>query len=97
MKRWRQKWSNYSPFRWPHDTLEMELKRIESLGVKFVTNCLIDKAKFAKIRSESDAVVVASGGHITRVIPWPGHERIVKGLDFLKAVNRGEKVPVVNG
>ncbi len=80
--------------RLPHETLEMELKRIESLGVKFVTNCLIDKAKFAKIRSESDAVVVASGGHITRVIPWPGHERIVKGLDFLKAVNRGEKVPV---
>ncbi len=39
-------------------------------------------------------MVFASGGHITRVIPWPGHERIVKGLDFLKAVNRGEKVPV---
>jgi len=46
------------------------------------------------LRQANDAVVVASGGHVTRMIPWPGNERIVKGLDFLKAVNRGEKVKV---
>ena len=80
--------------RLPHETLEMELARIEKMGVRFVTNYPVDKAKFAAIRSENDAVVVASGGHVTKVIPWPGHERIVKGLDFLKAVNRGETVKV---
>ena len=80
--------------RLPHATLEMELKRIESLGVRFVTGCMVDGKKFAAIREESDAVVVATGGHVTRMIPWPGHERIVKGLDFLKSVNRGEKVKV---
>lgn len=80
--------------RLPHETLEKELNRIASIGVRFVTNFTVDKEKFTKIREENDAVVVATGGHITRMIPWPGNERIVKGLDFLKAVNRGERVPV---
>lgn len=80
--------------RLPHETLERELARIESIGVKFVTNFLVDKDKFKAIQKENNAVVLASGGHVTRIIPWPGNERIVKGLDFLKAVNRGEQVPV---
>lgn len=80
--------------RLPHATLEMELNRIESLGVRFVTGCTVDAEKFAAIRQENDAVVVATGGHVTRMIPWPGNERIVKGLDFLKSVNRGEIVKV---
>ena len=76
--------------RLPHETLERELKRIESIGVRFVTNHPVDAESFMAIRQENDAIVVASGGHITRMIPWPGNERIVKGLDFLKAINRGE-------
>jgi pyruvate/2-oxoglutarate dehydrogenase complex dihydrolipoamide dehydrogenase (E3) component/NAD-dependent dihydropyrimidine dehydrogenase PreA subunit len=46
-------------------------------------------------------VVIASGAHNPVVIPFPGHERLVKGLDFLKEVNRGnnpkvgEKVVVI--
>ena len=80
--------------RLPHQTLEMELKRIESIGVRFETGCQVNSEMFCKIRQDNDAVVVATGGHVTRIIPWPGHERIVKGLDFLKAVNRGEIVKV---
>ena len=76
--------------RLPHETLESELARIESLGVKFKTNNPVNAESFKKIRSESDAVVVATGGHVTRMIPWPGNERIIKGLDFLKAINRGQ-------
>lgn len=80
--------------RLPHQTLEKELARIESVGVKFVTNYTIDKEKFGVLRRENDAVVLATGGHVTRIIPWPGCERIIKGLDFLKAINRGETVKV---
>ncbi len=80
--------------RLPHDTLKKELKRIADLGVEFKTGVRVDKNKFAAIRGSHDAVVVATGAHISKVIPWPGHERIVKGLDFLKAVNRGEKPAV---
>jgi len=80
--------------RLPHDTLEMELGRIASLGVSFKTNSQVNAENFKAIKQENDAVVIATGGHVTRVIPWPGHERIVKGLDFLKAINRGENVKV---
>ena len=76
--------------RLPHAILEKELARIEAMGVRFVTNCRVDAERFTALRAEHDAVVVATGGHKARVFPWPGNERIVKGIDFLKAVNRGE-------
>lgn len=80
--------------RLPHDTLARELKRIEDMGVVFKTNASVDREQFATLRAANDAVLVATGAHVSRVFPWPGHERIVKGLDFLKAVNRGQRVPV---
>lgn len=73
-----------------HAILEKELKRIEDMGVRFVTGYHVDSEAFRTLRAQNDAVVVATGGHIPRVFPWPGHERIVAGIDFLKAVNRGE-------
>ncbi|MDR1776999.1 MAG: FAD-dependent oxidoreductase [Desulfovibrio sp.] len=77
-----------------HDILLRELKRIEDTGVSFVTNCRVDAARFQALRKKHDALIVASGGHVPRIFPWPGHERIVGGVDFLKAVNRGEKPEV---
>jgi putative selenate reductase len=80
--------------RLPQQTLAAELKRIEDMGVVFKPNTPVDKEKFSEIRANHDAVVVATGGHKGRVIPWPGHERIVKGIDFLKAINKGESPKV---
>ncbi|MFR8053847.1 MAG: FAD-dependent oxidoreductase, partial [Bilophila wadsworthia] len=76
--------------RLPHEILEKELKRIEDMGVRFVIGSRVDADGFQRLRRESDAVIVATGGHIPRVFPWPGHERIVAGIDFLKAINKGE-------
>ncbi len=75
--------------RLPHAILEKELKRIEDMGVRFVTGYRVDAARFSRLREEHDAVVVATGGHRPRIFPWPGNERIVPGLHFLKEVNRG--------
>ena len=80
--------------RMPHELLQLELKRIQDIGVKFVTSCHVDKAKFQEIREASDAVIVASGGHKSRFFPWEGVEKLTMGLDFLKKVNRGENPPV---
>ncbi len=81
-----------------HDVLEKEIARIASIGVKFVNNYKVDAAKFQRIKAENDAVIVATGGHKPRVFPWPGKEKVVKGLEFQKAVNRmsygGEKPKV---
>lgn len=74
-----------------HELLEAELKRIQSVGVTFVSACRVDKAKFAAIRSENDAVVVATGGTKSRFFPWEGVEHLTMGLEYLKAINRGEK------
>lgn len=77
--------------RLPQEILSREIDRIAQMGVIFKTGVTVDKAKFASIKDSHDAVVVTTGSHVTKVIPWPGHERIIKGLEFLKAINQGEK------
>ncbi|MDF2570656.1 MAG: Ferredoxin--NADP reductase [Sporomusa sp.] len=77
--------------RLPQETLAREIGRIADMGVALKTGVAVDKDKFSSIKESHDAVVVATGAHITKVIPWPGSERLVKGLDFLKAINRGER------
>ncbi|MFA7537182.1 MAG: FAD-dependent oxidoreductase, partial [Desulfuromonadales bacterium] len=77
--------------RLPAEVLKAEIERIKGLGVELRTGVKVDAELFAQIRGGSDAVVVASGAHNPVVIPFPGHERLVKGLDFLKAINAGER------
>ncbi len=77
-----------------HELLEAELKRIQSVGVEFVSSCKVDRAKFEEIRHASDAVIVATGGTKSRFFPWEGAEHLTMGLEFLKQINRGEKPAV---
>ena len=77
--------------RMPHKLLLSELKRIEDIGVKFVTSCRVDCEKFDSILSESDAVLVTTGGHMPRYFNWEGTEHLTMGIEFLKTINRGEK------
>ncbi|MDO5536778.1 MAG: FAD-dependent oxidoreductase [Desulfovibrionaceae bacterium] len=76
--------------------LKKEIGRIEKMGVHFVNNFTVDAAKFEDIRSRFDAVIVATGGHKARIFNWPGRERIVPGIDFMKAVNAGRKPKVAD-
>lgn len=73
------------------EILDLEIERIKKIGVNFKTNTKIDKKLFKKLEKEYDAVIATTGAHIPVVIPFKGHERLVKGLDFLKAINKGEK------
>jgi NADPH-dependent glutamate synthase beta subunit-like oxidoreductase/Pyruvate/2-oxoacid:ferredoxin oxidoreductase delta subunit len=75
--------------RLPREVLNDEINRIKNIGVDIRTESKIDKDAFEIIRGEVDAVVVATGAHNPVVIPFPGHERLVKGLDFLKEINSG--------
>ncbi len=77
--------------RLPESSLQSEIKRIKDLGIAVKTGTPVDAGLFEQIRKEHDAVVIASGAHNAVVIPFPGHERLVKGLDFLKEVNAGKK------
>ena len=80
--------------RLPADALQSEIDRIKGLGIEIRANTRVDAALFEQLRGEFDAVAIASGAHNPVVIPFPGHERLVKGLDFLKAINRGERPSV---
>ncbi|MCF6178276.1 MAG: FAD-dependent oxidoreductase [Geopsychrobacter sp.] len=77
--------------RLPENSLQTEIKRIKDLGIQINANTPVDKNLFEQIRSEQDAVIIASGAHNAVVIPFPGHELMVKGLDFLKKVNAGKR------
>ncbi len=76
--------------------LTHEIERIAKMGVKFMNGVAVDAKKFAEIRAAHDAVIVATGGHVARIFNWPGAERIVPGIDFMKAVNAGKKPKVAD-
>lgn len=75
--------------RLPRTILTTEIARIKQMGVDIRVNSPVDPRQFETIRRENDAVIVATGAHNPVVIPFPGHERMIKGLDFLKEVNAG--------
>jgi NADPH-dependent glutamate synthase beta subunit-like oxidoreductase/glutamate synthase domain-containing protein 3/Pyruvate/2-oxoacid:ferredoxin oxidoreductase delta subunit len=80
--------------RLPADILNGEIQRLLDSGIKTKTNTKVDAELFAEIQKEYAAIIIASGAHNPVVIPFPGHELMVKGLDFLKKINAGENPTV---
>lgn len=76
------------------DILETEIRRILDKDINVHLNTCVDKKKFKELTDGFDAVVIAIGAHVPVVIPFDGHEKLVKGLDFLKEVNKGLKPKV---
>lgn len=82
--------------RLPSEILNGEIQRMLDTGIKTKLNTMVDSAMFEQLRQDNEAVIIASGAHNPVVIPFPGHERLIKGLDFLKQVNAGDNPPVGN-
>ncbi len=89
-------------YRLPSEQIREEIKTIESLGVKIITNYEVDKNKFETLKLENDAVLIATGtpiGHTLNI----DHQNVLAGIDFLKSVHLekmtdvGKKVLVVGG
>jgi len=76
--------------RLPKKILDKELSRFAELGVNVRVKSPVDKKTFEKIYKDHDVVVIAVGAHEGRVIPFPGHEDVVAGIDYLKEVNFGK-------
>lgn len=70
-------------------TLEAELSRMKKSGIIFHTDSKLDKETFNYVKDNSDAVIVACGAHSPVVLPVEGNHLLIKGLDFLKAINDG--------
>ncbi|MBU0480621.1 MAG: FAD-dependent oxidoreductase [Proteobacteria bacterium] len=81
--------------RLPKAIWDSEIARFLSVkNIKVNFGVTMTKEKFAKLKKEYDHVVVAVGTHQPRIIPFPGHERVIPALDFLKD-GKGAKPPKI--
>jgi NADPH-dependent glutamate synthase beta subunit-like oxidoreductase/glutamate synthase domain-containing protein 3/NAD-dependent dihydropyrimidine dehydrogenase PreA subunit len=81
--------------RLPKAIWDSEIERflsVPNIKVNFGVN--MTKEKFTKLKKEYDHVIVAVGTHQPRTIPFPGHERVIPALDFLKQA-KSDKPPKI--
>ena len=71
--------------RLPKAIWDAEIDRfINTPNINVHFNVDMNKSKFAELQNDFDYVIVAVGTHEPRRIPFPGHERVVAALDYLK-------------
>ncbi len=81
--------------RLPQAIWDQEIKRfMEMPNITVNLNADLNKEKFARLRDEFDYVVIAVGTHEPRRIPFPGNERVITALDFLKQAKNEAPPPV---
>ena len=80
-------------YRLPRDVLDRQIQRIASLGVRFRTGTRLEGDAAREELGGYDAVFLATGAHRDRLPGVPGDDGpgVLPGLDFLKAVNRGQR------
>lgn len=76
--------------RLPQKVLKKELARIKDVGIKVHLGKKVDQDLFKTIYKSHDAVIIATGAHRPRKLPFPGSEAVIGGVDFLKEINRGQ-------
>ena len=84
-------------YRLPRDLIDAEIELIRSLGVEFRCGVKIGRdIDFAALRGEFQAVIIAVGAKRARMLALPGAdaEGIYGGIDFLRAVSLGERLPI---
>ena len=75
-------------YRLPNRVVDVEIKRIEELGVKFHTGVEVGKDVFvADLKKKHDAVVLAPGYSYGKMLPaFEGNKYVVSAVDFLREV-----------
>ncbi len=73
-------------YRLPDRVVDYEIKRIEGLGVKFVTNTLVGKdISIAELKAKHDAVLLAVGYSYGKKLPlFDNNKFVVTAVDFLR-------------
>ncbi len=81
-------------YRLPQEVLDQEIARIAALGVRILTNSPV--ADLDALRQEYDAVHLAVGAHSAPGLRVPGEDLdgVRSAIDFLRAVNSGERPDV---
>lgn len=81
-------------FRLPKELLKSEINNILRLGIELKTGIAVGRdISLAELEKKYDAVIVAAGCVLPRVLDVPGKdlEHFYNGLDFMRAINEGKK------
>jgi NADPH-dependent glutamate synthase beta subunit-like oxidoreductase/Pyruvate/2-oxoacid:ferredoxin oxidoreductase delta subunit len=83
-------------YRLPRDVLDIEIARIEALGVRISSGHRITDLDAERRDGRFDAVFVAVGAHLSKRVDIPARDagRIVDAVSFLRSVASGER-PVI--
>src|SRR5215471_314413 len=84
-------------YRLPRDLIDAEIELIRKLGVEFHCGVRVGRdIDFEQLRREFRAVIIAVGAKRARMLQLPGSDAqgIYGGVDFLRAVSLGERVPI---
>jgi formate dehydrogenase beta subunit len=84
-------------YRLPRDLIDAEIELIRKLGVEFRCGVKVGRdIEFAQLRRDFQAVIIAVGAKRARMLQLPGSDArgIFGGIDFLRAMSVGEKLPI---
>jgi NADPH-dependent glutamate synthase beta subunit-like oxidoreductase len=84
-------------YRLPRDLIDAEIELIRGLGVEFRCGVKIGRdVSFEDLRRDFKAVIIAVGAKRARMLQLPGSDAlgIYGGIDFLRAMSLGEKLPI---
>jgi NADPH-dependent glutamate synthase beta subunit-like oxidoreductase/glutamate synthase domain-containing protein 3/Pyruvate/2-oxoacid:ferredoxin oxidoreductase delta subunit len=84
----------------PDEVVGQEIERMEKELALVPLKHPLTKDEFSKLREKFDVVVIAVGAQKARVIPVPGHERVIPALHFLRdsrldCATVGKKVVII--
>ena len=81
-------------YRLPKDVLKAELRKLDDLGVELVTNARVGRDVPWEELQQHDAIFVATGVWRSRRLNVPGEDLqgVLSGLEFLRALNSGQRV-----
>lgn len=83
-------WERLAKAVWEH-----EIDRfMHAPNIKVHFNFSVTKEKMAELRKEYDYIIIAAGTHEPRRLSFPGSEKVVTALDFLKAAKSSAPMPV---
>jgi NADPH-dependent glutamate synthase beta subunit-like oxidoreductase/ferredoxin len=84
-------------FRLPREAIEMDVRLIERLGVRFVFDTTIGvDIEFADLQRDYDAIAISAGAMNPVYLDVPGAdlEGVQYGVDFMKKANLGQELVV---
>ncbi|MFW2366621.1 MAG: FAD-dependent oxidoreductase [Desulforhopalus sp.] len=74
---------------------DQEIKRfLEMDNLEINLNVEMTQEKFSELQENYDYVIVAVGTHVPRRLPFPGNEKVLTALDFLKKAKGSSPDPV---